>query len=135
MLSKSQFIYPKCFHSLKLWLEKSKKKMEIYNKINPQLFDVTLRDGLQTVSKDLSHIWTTQEKKNMYYKILFNHKPQKCEIGSLTNPKILPIFNDSLELLKELNQNLIIDLNNPKNNKYILIPNFKMFKKTVKTII
>jgi len=135
MLSKTPIIYPKCAHSLNLWLQKSAKKVELYNKINPQLFDVTLRDGLQTVPKDMFHLWSTQDKRNAYYQITFNYKPQNIEIGSLVNPKVLPIFADSLEFLKSLEDNFKEDNfnegNQPVNNKYMLIPNFKMLKKAI----
>ena len=66
MLSNS---YPKCIHSLNKWLQQCGNRQDLYNKLNPQLFDVTLRDGLQTVTKEMEHLWTTQEKKTMYYRI------------------------------------------------------------------
>lgn len=126
-------IYPKCIHSLNKWLKECTKRQDLYNKINPQLFDVTLRDGLQTVPKEMHHMWTTCEKKNTYYQIKFNHNPESIEVGSLVNPKILPIFSDSLELYKSINEYLdqIPNYNTQNDKIYLLVPNLRMLKRAL----
>jgi hydroxymethylglutaryl-CoA lyase len=126
-------VYPKCIHSLNKWLQECGKRRELYNRINPQLCDVTLRDGLQTVPKNMQHIWTTCEKKNTYYRLKFNHNPQNVEAGSLVNPKILPIFSDSLELYKSINEDLdqMPNYNTQNENIYLLVPNLRMLKKAL----
>ena len=83
-----------------------------------KLFDVTLRDGLQSVSK----IYNLTEKKEILRNIILK-RPQAIEIGSLVSSKILPQMNNSLELYQEGKEyNAIlgnsIDL-------YLLIPNLK----------
>lgn len=126
-------IYPKCIHSLNKWLQECGKRQQLYNKISPQLFDVTLRDGLQTVPKEMHHIWTTQEKKTMYYRIKFNHNPKNIEIGSLANAKMLPIFSDSLELYKSIKEDFISLPKNSNeygnNNLFLLTPSLNALKK------
>ena len=127
MLSNS---YPKCIHSLNKWLQQSGKRQDLYNKLNPQLFDVTLRDGLQTVPKEMEHLWTTQEKKTMYYRIKFNHCPKYIEIGSLANPKLMPIFADSLELHNSINDALnLTPIGN--NNLFLLTPSLNAIKRVI----
>lgn len=132
MLSNS---YPKCIHSLNKWLQTCGKRQELYNKINPQLFDVTLRDGLQTVSKEMEHLWTTQEKKIMYYRIKFNHHPKNIEIGSLASQKLFPIFADSLELHKSIKEDFTpTPKNSREENKigmFLLAPTLNALKKAL----
>ena len=74
-----------------------------YNKklnkfISPILFDVSLRDGLQGLSTEIMETFTLNNKKNIFHNIMFNYKPKNIEIGSIVNPKLLPILEDSLEL-------------------------------------
>ena len=127
MLSNS---YPKCIHSLNKWLQQCGKRQDLYNKLNLQLFDVTLRDGLQTVTKEMEHLWTTQEKKTMYYRIKFNHCPKYIEIGSLANPKLMPIFADSLELHNSINDDLnLTPIGN--NNLFLLTPSLNAIKRVI----
>ena len=62
-----------------------------------RLFDVTLRDGLQSIKK----IYTIQEKKDMLHNIIRKYPNTKdIEIGSMVSSKILPQMNDSFELYK-----------------------------------
>ena len=42
-----------------------------------KLFDVTLRDGLQSVKK----IYTLNEKKHIFHNILNKYNPKSIEIG------------------------------------------------------
>ncbi len=65
----------------------------IFARINPQLFDVSLRDGIQNADPAK---WTTEAKQEMYHTIVSNENPSRMEVGSLVSPKILPIMNDSL---------------------------------------
>ena len=59
-----------------------------------RFFDVSLRDGLQTWTR----IPTTKEKKNILHNIVNNTNSNKIEIGSIVSKKILPQFEDSVEL-------------------------------------
>lgn len=88
---------------------------------NISFFDVTLRDGLQSIKKEYSLL----EKKNILYNIINLHNPNSIEIGSLVSNKVLPQMNYSKELY-----NYAINNNNWKHiDFYLLIPNFKMFEK------
>ena len=82
-----------------------------------RLFDVSLRDGLQTVKK----IYTLDEKKDLFHKIIKKYNPSSIEIGSIVNPKVVPQMANSLELYnyileRKMNKNLDI---------YMLTPTLK----------
>ena len=87
-----------------------------------RLFDVTLRDGLQSVSK----IYSLNEKIKILNNILFQ-QPHAIEIGSIVSPKILPQMNNSIELYKyadSYNSFINTSINKP-TDFYMLTPNFK----------
>jgi hydroxymethylglutaryl-CoA lyase len=65
----------------------------IFARINPQLFDVSLRDGIQNADPAK---WPTEVKTDMYHRIVATERPQRMEVGSLVSPKILPVLGDSL---------------------------------------
>lgn len=70
---------------------------ELYNKINPILCDVTLRDGLQNAKVE---DYPTEHKKKVFQNIIKSENPPKIEVGSLTSYRILPIMKDSIEIYK-----------------------------------
>lgn len=137
MISKPKKIYPKCIHGLQHWLHGSQKRMKVYNNIKPQIFDVTLRDGLQTIPNDSVHLWSIKEKKDLYYHIKFNYNPLSIEIGSLVNPKILPIFENSLELFRSIENDIHYTPNyyTGIEKTYMLVPNMNMLYLALKNDI
>uniref|UniRef100_A0A6C0H651 Pyruvate carboxyltransferase domain-containing protein n=1 Tax=viral metagenome TaxID=1070528 RepID=A0A6C0H651_9ZZZZ len=82
------------------------------------LFDVSLRDGLQTIKSEHQSLLNTQHKINIYNFIIQNYSPDFIEIGSIVSPKFMPIFNDSIHLLDNI-QN---------NSSFILIPSLSKLK-------
>jgi len=64
-----------------------------------KLFDVTLRDALQSIPK----IYTLKEKEELFDTIVTHRCPSSMEIGSIVSPKILPQMENSLELFKYAN--------------------------------
>lgn len=93
-----------------------------YNKLSPVLFDVTLRDGIQSIDNI-----STYDKTVQFNKIVRQMEPPKIEIGSLVSPKVLPIMQDTPELFEECRQlieniNPIEELRNSANYKNIDIP-------------
>ena len=89
----------------------------------PILFDVSLRDGLQ--GRKLETI-TLQEKKDIFHNIMFNYKPDSIEIGSIVNPKIMPIMADSVELYKYASD-FIKNVSKTNTDLYIVTPTKKSF--------
>lgn len=108
------------------------KNQHFYNKLGPpKLFDVSLRDGLQTFKNedDLKKI-NLEYKKQIYNEIYSQHSPTNIEVGSLVSKNVLPILADSMELLQYLEErskgeidNVYTNMNNA--NHFILIPNVK----------
>lgn len=120
----STIIYPKCNKSLKLWLNSNKKFQYIFNQIgNPRIFDVSLRDGLQSIIGEEQKKFTTEYKMLLYQSIVDKYNPSGIEVGSLVSPKVLPILSDSIEVFKQTN--LINNLN------YLLVPNSLKLKDAI----
>lgn len=77
------------------------------------LFDVTLRDGLQSMKK----CWSLTEKRKLLTTIMSEKNPSALEIGSMVSPKVLPQMADSIELFhyaKHVYKN---------KDFYLLVPN------------
>ena len=90
---------------------------ELYNKINPILCDVSLRDGLQNAKVEN---FPTEYKKEVFQNIMKSENPPKIEVGSLTSYRILPIMKDSIEIYKHA----LEYINKEKLNTdiYVLVP-------------
>ena len=89
----------------------------------PILFDVSLRDGLQT----LNHLSYPTEKKMLLFKSIIenNNYVKKLEIGSIVSPKILPIMSDTLPFYDQCLDYIDAKTSiNVKNHKwlYVLVP-------------
>jgi hypothetical protein len=116
----NKFLYNHLIDSFLL----NKKEILFYNKLGcPKPFDVTLRDGLQSLSKEQQKTFTLEDKKEIYKIIYLMYQPKNIEIGSIVSKHILPIFSDTLELFSDIENN-INDYYNIKTsiNNYILIP-------------
>ena len=84
-----------------------------------KLFDVTLRDGLQSLKK----VYSLAEKTDILHNIIVNRLPSAIEVGSIVSPKILPQMEQSIELFHEA-QFINIILPRPID-LYMLTPNLK----------
>ena len=135
-------IYPKCYKTFTQWCETDIYRKNIYNFIGkPKPFDVSLRDGLQSLPKDISQSFDFSKKVELYNFIRKTYMPKNIEMGSIVSEKVLPIFADSIELYKlcQQNHNGIVEGNRiNKNNRYfsvinnwLLIPNEVYYEKTL----
>ena len=129
-------IYPKCYNSFKTWCFSNKKYIDLYTKLgSPRPFDVTLRDGLQSLCKDEQENYKTNEKIELYKRIIEKHNIRNIEVGSIVSKKVLPIFNDTMILYD------YIDLQQKwyepyvKTNNYIVVPNEKKLDDIINTNI
>jgi hypothetical protein len=98
-------------------------KRAIYKQINPVLFDVSLRDGIQGLDP---YVWNTEKKKELFLSIFNKECPSKIEVGSLVSGKVLPIMGDSIEI-----HNYVTDYLKKGNycvNPYMLVPNAKKLR-------
>ena len=121
MLSKK--IYPTCAKSFRSWRLSNPKLNKFYYEMGePVPFDVTLRDGIQSLSKEEQTNFTTNKKLEIYKDIVSKHEIKNIEIGSVVSGKVLPIFNDTISFLKIVNN---LQNKNEKciPNNYILVPN------------
>jgi len=113
----------KCSYSVSKILFLNDNLVKKINKkiVNVKIFDVTLRDGLQTLNSNEQELFTTNHKIKLYNHLINNYNVTNLEIGSFVNTKILPIFKDTEELFKYAENNT----NRNKNsiNHYILVPN------------
>ena len=100
--------------------------------VTPILFDVSLRDGLQGLSKERQESFSINDKIDIFHKII-NLGTKNIEIGAIVNPKIMPAMADSLKMHKHatdfkkkvesmIGNNKTFELNN-----YIVVPNEKGF--------
>jgi len=89
-------------------------------RVNPVLFDVSLRDGIQ--GADPSQ-YNTAIKKSIFSDIRIKYAPPKMEIGSFVSPKVLPIMEDTTELIDFCSKKSREEDNRP--DLYVLVPNKK----------
>lgn len=82
---------------------------------NIKFYDVTLRDGLQSLPNSM----TLDEKKQLLHNIISKTDVKEIETGSLVSSKILPQMDNSLELYKYAEHTY------PDRVFYMLIPNKK----------
>jgi len=113
---------------------KSKRRSNIYNKINPILFDVSLRDGIQNakIENFPLHI-----KKDIFNTIIYSNILNKIEIGSLASSKVLPIMGDSIDFFKYVSQKIsdIKYKNDCSQNNMIKIPKIYMLIPSISKLI
>jgi hypothetical protein len=123
----TKIIYPICSNSFKKFLS-NKKFEKVYNNLGkPRPFDVTLRDGLQALTKEEGQYYNTVQKIILHLKIQLKYNPINVEIGSIVSEKVLPIFKDTIELFDIINKNEIyknsFDKSCKSKNMYIVVPN------------
>lgn len=119
-----------CSQFVKNIVSKSIHHSELYYKINPILFDVSLRDGIQGARHS---DWPTSKKREVFSTIQSVYNPQSIEIGSLCSYKLLPIMADTQELYNHTMQSLAENNNNPENTSiYVLIPSFSKLPLSIK---
>jgi hypothetical protein len=74
-------------------------------------------------------IHTPHKKLQLYNKIIANYNPKSIEIGSIVSNKLMPIFNDSLDLHKHIEKNHN-DLDKKKTyDLFLLVPNKRQLQK------
>jgi isopropylmalate/homocitrate/citramalate synthase len=116
-------MYPVCAKTFQHFYESNKNFGAMYKKLNPKLFDVTLRDGLQGLTKEQQQQFTFVEKENLYHKILYIQKPTNIEIGSVVSETVLPIFKDTFRFASYIFQYNENEPDKDKTNYYVVVPN------------
>lgn len=85
-----------------------------------QLFDTSLRDGLQTLPIESHELASMDFKLNLYDEIYSRHSPKFIEIGSIVSPKFYPVFNNTIPLIYQLFQKKY-----DNSGIFVLIPDSK----------
>lgn len=125
-------MYPKCANSFKIWYTSHPKWELIYNALGkPTPFDVTLRDGLQGLSKEQQSNMTFEQKLDLYHEIWFNYKPLQIEIGSIVSEKMLPVFHDSIDLYNYVEKRQRMENRKNPTDFFLLVPNQKQLHKII----
>ena len=124
-------MYPKCAQSFKKWYLPSYKFGKLYNDLGkPMPFDVTLRDGLQALSKEEQNKLTTEDKLQIYHNIISIHNPKNIEIGSIVSEKVLPVFKDTLKI-SDILYDFQLKRKGKRLNNFVVIPNKEKFKSVI----
>jgi len=124
-------MYPKCAQSFKKWYLSSYKFGKLYNDLGkPRPFDVTLRDGLQALSKEEQNKLTTEDKLQIYHNIISIHNPKNIEIGSIVSEKVLPVFKDTLKI-SEILYDFQLKRKEKRQNNFVVIPNKDKLKSVI----
>ena len=128
-------IYPKCALDFKKFLYVNPEFSKFYYFLGePKPFDVTLRDGLQSLSIEEQKKYTFKEKLNLYHRISFNYNPKNIEIGSIVSEKVLPVFKDSIKLFQNIKvyENDIYKLSAALRPKtFLLVPSSRQLKNVI----
>jgi len=95
-------------------IQSTKNLQEMFRKINPILFDVSLRDGIQGA---LVESYPSEKKIEIFDKIIRDENPSKMEIGSIVSYRHLPIMKDTIPLYQYCIAN-----NHRKSDIYVLVP-------------
>jgi hydroxymethylglutaryl-CoA lyase len=128
-------LYPKC---AKTFIDFCHSEKHLTNKFVNKLrklkpFDVTLRDGLQGLSKEQQLTMKPVDMLNLYFQIKEKYQPRNMEIGSIVSSKVLPIFKNSDSFYNYI-EYCQLNPDEPKINNFILIPNETQFNNINKFI-
>ncbi len=132
--------YPRCAKSFMEFCVEADKHVtnkSVFSILRVKPFDVSLRDGLQGLSKEKQLTMKPIDKINLYFKIKEKYNPPHMEIGSIVSSKVLPIFKDSDSLHNYIEYCQFTSLqepDEPKTNNFILVPNEKQFNDISKFI-
>jgi isopropylmalate/homocitrate/citramalate synthase len=128
-------LYPKC---AKTFIDFCHSEKHLTNKFVNKLrklkpFDVTLRDGLQGLSKEQQLTMKPVDMLNLYFQIKEKYQPRNMEIGSIVSSKVLPIFKNSDSFYNYI-EYCQLNPDEQKINNFILIPNETQFNNINKFI-
>jgi len=114
---------------LKSYINKSPIRKAIYNRINPVITDVSLRDGLQGMSPEAINL---SEKISIFHDIHSNNIATNIEVGSIVNTKYVPVMSDVPTLYNYCGEFIDDFYTNYRPKLHIIVPNLKYLKKACK---
>ena len=93
-----KFVYPTCVNTFKNWLKLKPQYLYKYSELGyPRPFDITLKDGLQSLPLEEQYQINTLNKKTILDDIINKEKPFAIELGSLASPKLVPAMKDNMK--------------------------------------
>ncbi len=112
------------------WINQKEKRITNFLSMgSPIPFDVSLRDGIQSIPFEKQSEFTLNKKKEIFTNIMREYLPKHIEIGSIVSPSVLPIMKDSPELFKYGVKESAKYFRQPQ--LYMLIPNIKNLEKAM----
>ena len=125
-------MYPKCAQSFNKWYLSRYKFGKLYNDLGkPMPFDVTLRDGLQALTKEEQSYMTTYKKLSLCNSITTIYNPKNIEVGSIVSEKVLPIFKDTIEIAEILYDLQKVNCSEKRKNIFVLVPNIEKLRNVI----
>jgi hypothetical protein len=125
--------YPKTLASFNEWCYSNMNYSKIYEELGkPRAFDVSLRDGLQGLTKEQQETFTLFKKIKIYNEIIEKHYPKSIECGSIVSKKVYPIFNDTIEMYKYIETEKNKPLYHKRLDNYVFIPSYEKFCQSMK---
>jgi len=124
-------IYAKCYSSFLDFIKSDKLLLNRYilkNITKVGCFDISLRDGIQSLSSIDQKYYVSSIKKELYKNIIINHNPSSIEFGSTINNNKSSIFSDTPELIHFFQNNFNY---RKKPEIYVLISNFNQYKELI----
>ena len=98
----SKFIYPKSHIAFMQFIKSSERFSDVFFRLGcPKAHDVTLHDGLQSLSLEEQHHFKVDDKKELLYFNNANFRPSGIDIGSMTSSKLLPVMRQKKTFFKK----------------------------------
>jgi isopropylmalate/homocitrate/citramalate synthase len=106
------------------WANKKDSRLQTFLSMgSPFPFDVSLRDGIQSIPINQQIDFTLNKKQEIFSNIMCQYLPKNMEIGSIVSPSVLPIMKDTPEIFRYASNESKKYFRSP--NLYVLVPNMK----------
>lgn len=108
------------------WANKTDKRLSMFLSMgSPMPFDVSLRDGIQSIPINQHKDFTLVKKKEIFSQIMNKYLPKNMEIGSIVSKSVLPIMADTPD---------VFDFASKESNKYIRMPQLYVLVPNMKNL-
>lgn len=112
------------------WANKKDSRLQTFISMgSPFPFDVSLRDGIQSIPINQQAEFTLNKKQEIFSEIMRQYLPKNMEIGSIVSPSVLPIMKDTPDIFKFASEQSSKYFRSP--NLYVLVPNMKNLEKAL----
>lgn len=107
--------YPRCATTFLNFLKCREPYLDAFFKLGlPCAWDCTLNDGLQSLPLEEQSQFKLLDKSKILFENIGKHQPYAVDLGSLTDPKLLPVMKHNLRFFKKTqNDYMKIELRKP----------------------